>query len=54
MGKSRVVVNAERNLIRQHMNHNLELGKTHNDIIQQLGIPRRNYFRRVKRNHERR
>ena len=48
MGKSRVVVNAERNLIRQHMNHNLELGKTHNDIIQQLGIPRTNYFRRVK------
>ena len=31
------------------MEQNLELGKTHEDIIKELGISRRTYFRHVKR-----
>ena len=31
------------------MEQNLELGKSHEDIIKQLGISRRTYFRHVKR-----
>ena len=30
------------------MNQNLELGKTHEEVIQELHIPRTTYYRRVK------
>ena len=36
--KSRCLINAETALIRKFMEQNLELGKSHEDIIQQLGI----------------
>jgi predicted DNA-binding transcriptional regulator AlpA len=42
-------MNAETNLIRKFMEQNLELGKSHNDIIQELGISRATYYRHVKR-----
>ncbi len=49
MKKSRSLINAETNLIRKFMEQNLELGKSHEDIIQQLGISRATYYRHVKR-----
>ena len=42
-------MNAETNFIRQYMNQNLELGKSHNDIIRELGISRSKYFRTVRK-----
>ena len=36
--KSRSLINKETNLIRRFMEQNLELGKSHEDIIQQLNI----------------
>jgi hypothetical protein len=47
--KPKSIMNAETNLIRSFMEQNLELGKTHNDIIKELDIPRATYFRHVKR-----
>ena len=47
--KSRSLINAETALIRKFMEQNLELGKSHEDIIQQLGISRATYYRHVKR-----
>ena len=49
MGKSRVLVNAETNLIRSFMEQNLKLGMTHEDIIKQIGCPRATYFRHIRR-----
>ena len=47
--KSRSQINIESNFIRQYMEQNLELGKSHEDIIQQLGISRATFYRHVKR-----
>ena len=47
--KSRNLLNAETALIRKFMEQNLELGKSHEDIIQQLNISRATYYRHVKR-----
>jgi hypothetical protein len=49
MKKSRSLINAETNLIRKFMEQNLELGKSHEDILKDLGISRATYFRYVKR-----
>ena len=38
--KSRILVAAETNLIRKMLEQNLELGLTHEDIIQKLNISR--------------
>ena len=38
-----------RPFIRKFMEQNLELGKSHEDIIQQLNISRATYYRHVKR-----
>ena len=38
MKKSRSLINAETNLIRKFMEQNLELGKSHEDIIKDLDI----------------
>ena len=47
--KSRSLINAETDLIRKFMEQKLELGKSHDDISQQLGISRATYYRHVKR-----
>ena len=47
--KSRYLVNAEAALIRKYMEQNLELGKTHNDIMNELQIKPATYYRHVKR-----
>ena len=47
--KSRFLVNAETALIRKYMEQNLELGKTHQDIMNELQIKRATYYRHVKR-----
>ena len=47
--KSRSQLNAETALIRKFMEQNLELGKSHEDIINQLNISRATYYRHVKR-----
>ena len=47
--KSRSQIEVECNFIRQYMEQNLELGKSHEDIIKELGISRSTYFRHVKR-----
>ena len=47
--KSRSQINAETALIRKFMEQNLELGKSHEDIINQLNISRATYYRHVKR-----
>jgi hypothetical protein len=49
MKKAKPLVAAETNLIRRFMEQNLELGKSHEDIIQQLGISQATYYRHVKR-----
>ena len=49
MGKSRMLVNAETTLIRKFIERRLPLGKSHEDIIKELGISRATYFRYVKR-----
>jgi IS30 family transposase len=49
MKKARNLVAAETNLIRKMIEQNLELGKSHEDIIQQLGISRATYDRHLKR-----
>ena len=47
--RSRPQINAETNLIRKYMEQNLELGKTHNDIMNELQIKPATYYRHVKR-----
>ena len=47
--KSRFLVNAETALIRKYMEQNLELGKTHQDIMNELQIKPATYYRHVKR-----
>jgi len=46
---SRFLVNAETALIRKFMEQNLELGKTHQDIMNELQIKPATYYRHVKR-----
>lgn len=47
--KSRSKIELECNFIRQYLEQNLPLGKGHNDIIRELNISPRTYFRHVKR-----
>ena len=47
--KSRSLVNAETNLIRKFMEQELELGKSHHDIMNELQISQATYYRHVKR-----
>ena len=47
--KSRSLVEAECNFIRKYMEQNLELGKSHRDIMNELQISEATYYRHVKR-----
>ncbi len=47
--KSRNLVEAECNFIRKFMEQNLELGKSHRDIMNELQISEATYYRHVKR-----
>ena len=47
--KSRNLVEAECNFIRKFMEQNLELGKSHRDIMNELQISQATYYRHVKR-----
>ena len=47
--KSRILLEAETNLIRKVLENNLAIGKSHEELIKQLGIKRATYFRHVKR-----
>lgn len=50
--KSRPQIEVETNFIRQYMENNLKLGLTHEDIIKQLGVSERTYYRHVRRIHK--
>ena len=47
--KSRNLISAETNLIRKFLEQRLELGTSHEDIIQQLGISQATYYRHLQR-----
>ena len=47
--KSRNLVESECNFIRKFMEQNLELGKSHRDIMNELQISEATYYRHVKR-----
>ena len=47
--KSRNLIAAETNLIRKYLDQRLELGKSHEDIMQELQISQATYYRYVKR-----
>ena len=47
--KARSLVEAECNFIRKFMEQNLELGKSHRDIMNELQISEATYYRHVKR-----
>ena len=47
--KSRNLVEAECNFVRKFMEQNLELGKSHRDIMNELQISEATYYRHIKR-----
>ena len=47
--KSRSLVEAECSLIRKFMEQNLELGKSHRDIMNELQISQATYYRYVRK-----
>ena len=47
--ESRNLISAETNLIRKFLEQRLELGTSHEDIIQQLGISQATYYRHLQR-----